>query len=103
MDKELAMSESSQCQRCGSLLPKNSVLGRRCPRCMLELGFESAAGIAEDFDSTIVPGAPAVIGRYRVLQVIGEGGMGTVYEAEQNQPRRGVALKIIKPGMASPD
>jgi serine/threonine protein kinase/tetratricopeptide (TPR) repeat protein len=42
------------------------------------------------------------IGSYKLLQQIGEGGMGVVYMAEQEQPvRRKVALKIIKPGMDS--
>lgn len=42
------------------------------------------------------------IGRYTLIQQIGEGGFGTVYLAEQNQPvKRQVALKIIKPGMDS--
>jgi serine/threonine protein kinase/tetratricopeptide (TPR) repeat protein len=41
-----------------------------------------------------------LIGRYKLLQKIGEGGFGTVYMAEQEEPvRRRVALKIIKPGM----
>jgi len=40
------------------------------------------------------------IGPYKLLQQIGEGGMGVVYMAEQQEPvRRMVALKIIKPGM----
>ncbi len=54
---------------------------------------------------TALGAAPAehigsVIGPYRLLQQIGEGGFGIVYMAEQEQPvRRLVALKIIKPGM----
>ncbi|MBT5707539.1 MAG: serine/threonine protein kinase [Verrucomicrobia bacterium] len=45
-----------------------------------------------------VPGT--VIGRYKLLQLIAEGGMGTVFMAEQTEPvRRKVALKIIKLGM----
>ncbi len=42
------------------------------------------------------------IGRYKLLRVLGEGGMGIVYLAEQQEPiRRKVALKVIKPGMDS--
>ena len=48
----------------------------------------------------VVPGAR--IGPYKLLQSIGEGGMGTVYMAEQTSPvRRIVALKLIKAGMDS--
>jgi hypothetical protein len=44
--------------------------------------------------------AQTVIGRYRLLEKIGEGGFGVVYVAEQKTPvRRRVALKIIKLGM----
>src|SRR5205807_3699318 len=44
--------------------------------------------------------AGAVIGPYKLLQQIGEGGMGTVFMAEQTEPvRRKVALKVIKAGM----
>src|SRR5262249_53956605 len=42
------------------------------------------------------------IARYRLVRVLGEGGMGTVYEAEQDNPRRTVALKVIRPGLVAP-
>ena len=46
--------------------------------------------------------AGAQIGPYKLLQQIGEGGMGTVFMAEQTEPvKRKVALKVIKPGMDS--
>ena len=41
------------------------------------------------------------IGRYRVIRILGQGGMGTVYEAEQDSPRRRVALKVIRGGATS--
>ncbi len=45
-----------------------------------------------------------MIGRYRLMEQIGEGGMGTVFVAEQERPiRRKVAIKVIKPGMDSRD
>src|SRR5438876_3098166 len=58
-------------------------------------GKEAAAVLLRELPGT-------VIGPYKLLQQIGEGGMGTVFMAEQTQPvQRKVALKIIKPGMDS--
>ncbi|HLW64418.1 MAG TPA: tetratricopeptide repeat protein, partial [Gemmataceae bacterium] len=55
-------------------------------------------GATVDAAHTETPGT--VIGPYKLLQQIGEGGMGTVFMAEQTQPvQRKVALKLIKPGM----
>jgi serine/threonine protein kinase/tetratricopeptide (TPR) repeat protein len=62
-------------------------------------GDAPPAGSGRDSD----PGAGQVIaGRYTLVGVIGEGGMGTVYRAEQTEPvKRQVALKLIKAGMDS--
>lgn len=46
---------------------------------------------------------PAQIGGYHILRILGEGGMGAVYKAEQERPRRMVALKVIRPGLLSPE
>src|SRR5262249_24755742 len=63
--------------------------------------------LTSDYDPTTSglpgeqPGA-IIAGRYQLLEAIGEGGMGTVWLAEQSQPvRRQVALKLIKAGMDS--
>ena len=49
------------------------------------------------------PDLPEHVGHYRPLRVIGRGGMGVVYEAEQEEPRRRVALKVIRPEMVTAD
>ena len=46
---------------------------------------------------------PSSVGPYRILDLIGEGGMGSVYEAEQENPRRTVALKVVRNGLAMPE
>ncbi len=65
-------------------------------------GFMAAPAVvlATDAFPPIAEGAGTVIGHYKLLQKIGEGGFGVVYMAEQQEPvRRKVAFKIIKPGM----
>jgi len=69
-------------------------------------GREHENGAAGDFPTRSLPDSPqelgTQIGRYKLLSVLGEGGFGIVYLAEQREPiRRQVALKIIKPGMDS--
>src|SRR6516165_7248504 len=56
----------------------------------------------QDSASESAEGPGIRIGRYKLLELIGEGGMGTVWMAEQREPvQRLVALKIIKAGMDS--
>jgi serine/threonine protein kinase/WD40 repeat protein/tetratricopeptide (TPR) repeat protein len=67
----------------------------RKPRSTIAVG--QAHGVGHRADASVT-----VIGPYALLEPIGEGGMGTVFLAEQAEPvHRKVALKIIKPGMDS--
>lgn len=82
--------------------------GGHCPHCLLKFGL---TGDAETSQPAIEAGDPTPeislsekpgdrIGHYRLLRLVGEGGMGTVWMAEQQEPvRRKVALKIVKLGM----
>jgi len=59
---------------------------------------------AEDASSQLVTGKALIgstIGRFQIVGIIGQGGMGCVYEAIQDQPKRTVALKVMKMGVSS--
>jgi serine/threonine protein kinase len=60
--------------------------------------LDAAAGKRQTSDS---PPIPKKIGQYTIRRVIATGGMGVVYEALQEKPRRTVALKVMKSGIAS--
>jgi serine/threonine protein kinase len=58
-------------------------------------------GFLRDVPLLLDEPVPTRIGGYRILRVIGQGGMGTVYEAEQESTRRFVAVKVIHPHLAT--
>jgi len=109
---------SQPCACCGRVLPPG-FSGNTCPACLLLAALpDSVSAIGEthtipiDSGSFIPPVRPGgnappqhdleVIGPYRLLEPLGEGGFGVVYRAVQQEPiRREVALKLIKPGMGS--
>ncbi len=70
------------------------------PRGFLESPAIDGDGFRALVDESLampdVEDVPERIGRYRVIRCVGEGGMGRVYEAEQDSPRRRVALKVIR-------
>ncbi len=92
------MTDRNSCPHCGAELPADAPRGL-CPQCLIKTGLE------DDIDRIlenhpIIEGSGAKIGHYELLELIGEGGMGLVYLAEQKEPvKRKVALKIVKLGM----
>jgi serine/threonine protein kinase len=83
-----------------------------CPECGTSIGSDGICAICLARDTALIdqgathPSAsgifdvPAAIGPFSIIRVLGEGGMGIVYLAEQAEPfRRQVALKVIKIGM----
>jgi serine/threonine protein kinase/tetratricopeptide (TPR) repeat protein len=78
-----------------SLLQHHRQMGK-----FLEASPAGAPSMLRAADSPLAEGPGSVIGPYKLLEQIGEGGMGVVFMAEQTQPvQRKVALKIVKPGM----
>jgi tetratricopeptide (TPR) repeat protein/predicted Ser/Thr protein kinase len=61
-----------------------------------------AAAVLRASDSNANWSAPT-LAHFRLLRILGKGGMGIVYEAEQDQPRRIVALKVINSALATPE
>ena len=85
----------------------------RCEVESLVAAYESGSDLLDESAVTLalrVIGSQAddsmagrEVGSYRIVSCLGRGGMGVVYEAEQEHPRRTVALKVIRPGMTTPE
>jgi len=77
----------------------------QCPACQLRVGeigenlqlFAELGGSAKELQARVAPATPppARVGEFRIVREIGRGGMGIVYEAEQQHPQRQVALKVL--------
>jgi len=75
----------------------------RCPGCKSAFNQADAARYehAAAPKSAAPPGEGSTLGDYRLLRMIGSGGMGVVYEAEQTALKRRVALKILRANLAT--
>ncbi|MHC4205652.1 MAG: protein kinase domain-containing protein [Planctomycetota bacterium] len=103
-------SEKDKCEHCGAVIPAKST-EKLCPACLMSGALEPAGG--GDETVSIAAGEslslfghsefPCEFGGYRLLGLLGRGGMGTVYEAEQLDTGRRVALKMLGQQLDSPD
>ena len=92
------------CQSCGLPLPADAPAGL-CPQCLLKSDAptqtpgEAASTSAKAERPAPTPGQ--TFGDYRILRLLGLGGMGEVYEAEHVETGRRIALKVMSHGLAS--
>jgi len=103
-------SEKDRCKRCGAVIPTTST-DRLCPACLLSGALGPPGGGAQTVslasgESLSLYGPtefPCEFGGYRLLGMLGRGGMGTVYEAQQHATGRRVALKMLGQQLDSPE
>lgn len=94
------MNLQRNCPDCGSPLPPDAPEGI-CPECLMKggLGFSQDTTLSvepiEASEERDLPNPGDQFGEYRIVRDLGHGGMGAVYEAEQIETGRRVALKVL--------
>ncbi len=105
MEGAVAVTDRPVCPRCGAERLAAASSFPVCPCCVLSLalagdGGERRDNPGEQHGQSADPPSFGSIAGYAVIRILGEGGMGIVYLAQQDHPlRRTVALKVIKVGM----
>ena len=110
---ELANTSSAKrkCVGCGAELPGGAPPDL-CPKCLLKLAMETQPGTGPGGTVALsgtgaksrgLPQPGEQLGHYAILRALGAGGMGAVYEAEDLETGRRVALKVLSHKLDSPD
>jgi hypothetical protein len=100
-----------KCVGCGAELPANAPSGL-CPKCLLKLAMETQPGTGPEGTVKIsgigaasrgLPQPGEQLGHYTIIRALGAGGMGAVYEAQDAESGRRVALKVLSHRLDSPE
>ncbi|MEQ9406807.1 MAG: protein kinase [Fuerstiella sp.] len=115
----MTTSEQKQCPNCGTLLPQTSS-EELCPACAMSGALKAACELTEilpthiggpedlndgaiSFTNEELPEFPCELGAYRLLGKLGQGGMGSVYEAVELRTGRRLALKMLGHKLDNPE
>ena len=94
--RRLKLPISHSCPTCGAALLETSP-GGLCPGCLLSAALEEIASPELDDSAGAQLAAGSTLGPFRIIGLLGKGGMAAVYEAYDSSLERSVALKVLPP------
>ncbi len=103
-------SNSATCAECGAKLSAELSVGL-CPKCLFGAGLRTEIPACRAVETVNqagpggkgLPGPGDNFGHYRIIRILGQGGMGVVFEAEDLENGRRLALKLLHQELDSPE